>query len=168
LCSELLFNIAPRGEEYDKRDPSALLGIMKENFARFIINYVTHFRQATFNFVIWNFTLIKITKMKKLFLCLVTAFLSSAYFSMESKAATRTDSHSKIAVKSVESAEARILLARLDYIYAMDKSDLSRIERKQLRMEVRSIKSRMNEPGGAKYLSVGAVVIMAMLIILLL
>jgi len=106
--------------------------------------------------------------MKKLILCLVIAFLSSAYFSTESKAATRTDSHSRVDIKSVESAEADVLLARLDFINTMDKSDLSRIESKQLRMEVRSIKSRMNELGGGNYLSVGAVVIMALLIILLL
>jgi hypothetical protein len=66
------------------------------------------------------------------------------------------------------SAEANVILARLDEINAMDKSKLNSSEKKQLRKEVRSIKTQLRENHGGVYLSVGAIIIIVLLLILLL
>lgn len=66
------------------------------------------------------------------------------------------------------SAEATQLLQRLDELKAMDKSNLSRAEKKALRQEVRAVKSELREIGGGVYLSVGAIIIIVLLLILLL
>ena len=69
-----------------------------------------------------------------------------------------------------ENVEARIkfLTERLDEIKTLDKSQLSRIERKNLRKEVREIKKELAVASGGVYLSVGALVLIGLLLILLL
>ena len=69
-----------------------------------------------------------------------------------------------------ENVEARIsfLNERLDEIKALDKSKLTKIERKNLRKEVREIKKELAVAGGGIYLSVGALVLIGLLLILLL
>ena len=70
--------------------------------------------------------------------------------------------------RTAQSSQANTLLIRLDEIKAMDKSNLSVVERKQLREEVRSIKSQLKAIGGGVYLSVGALLIIILLLILIL
>lgn len=65
-------------------------------------------------------------------------------------------------------AEAQALLSRLDEIKAMDMSSLGKTEKRQLRKEVRAIKSDLRDIGGGVYLSVGAIIIIILLLILLL
>lgn len=67
-----------------------------------------------------------------------------------------------------EAREAKELTLRLEEIKAMDKTELSRAERKQLRREVRDIRQRLGEIGGGVYLSVAAIIIIVLLLILLL
>jgi hypothetical protein len=68
-----------------------------------------------------------------------------------------------------EEAKAEVLISRLNAIKAMDKSELSSSEKKQLRKEVRSIRGELNTMGGEGiYLSVGAIIIIVLLLILLL
>ncbi len=50
----------------------------------------------------------------------------------------------------------------------MDKSNLSSLEKKQLRKEVRATNKQLKELNGGIYLSVGAVIIILLLLILLL
>ena len=50
-------------------------------------------------------------------------------------------------------AEVKVLLDRLNEIKAMDKSALTRVEKKALRKEVRSIKSTLRSSGNGVYLS---------------
>ena len=66
------------------------------------------------------------------------------------------------------SAEATQLLHRLDEIKAMDKSNLERTQKKALRQEVKGIKKELRAASGGVYLSVGAIIIIALLLILLL
>ncbi len=83
--------------------------------------------------------------------------------------ASDTDPGSTITVvKREESAEVKALLLRLDEINSLDKSELKSSEKKDLRVEVRSIKSQLNEIGDGLYLSVGAIVIILLLLIILL
>ena len=65
-------------------------------------------------------------------------------------------------------ARAEMLTARLEEIKAMDKSNLTRTERKALRKEVKGIKTELATTKNGVYLSVGAIIIIVLLLILLL
>jgi hypothetical protein len=71
-------------------------------------------------------------------------------------------------IETADAARANVLLNRLEEIKAMDKSDLSSSERKALRKEVRATKKEMKDLGGGVYLSVGAILIVILILILLL
>jgi len=111
--------------------------------------------------------------MKKLTIGIMTTLLLLLFISVQVKAGTKTITPSKAATsiaatKTAEAPEAGILLSRLDQIKAMDKSNLNSAERKELRMEVRSIKSQLSDMGGGVYLSVGAILLIILLLIILL
>ena len=58
---------------------------------------------------------------------------------------------------------------RVEEIRKMDKSDLSRVEKKELRKELKELKSQARAiGGGGVYLSVGAILIIILLLILIL
>jgi hypothetical protein len=67
-----------------------------------------------------------------------------------------------------EDPRAQQLIQRLEVINAMDKSEMTRLEKKSLRKEVRDIKKEMKTISGGVYLSVGAIIIIILLLILLL
>jgi uncharacterized protein YfkK (UPF0435 family) len=72
-------------------------------------------------------------------------------------------------VETVKSEKANVLTARLEVINAMDKSNLSSSEKKTLRKEVRAIKKELKAMGsGGVYLSVGALLLVIILLIILL
>lgn len=64
-------------------------------------------------------------------------------------------------------AEVKVMLNRLEEIKALDKSTLSRSERKELRKEVRTIKKDLRAAGNGLYISSGAIIIILLLIIIL-
>lgn len=64
-------------------------------------------------------------------------------------------------------AEAKILIDRLKEIRKMDKSEMTRAEKKELRKEVKTIKTTLSTTYNGVYLSVGAVIIIILLLILL-
>lgn len=64
-------------------------------------------------------------------------------------------------------AKATRLKNRLEEIKALDKRHLSPVEKKALRVEVREIKKELASGGGV-YLSVGAIILIVLLLILLL
>ena len=64
-------------------------------------------------------------------------------------------------------AEIQVMLSRLDEIKEMDKSELNRAEKKELRKEVRAINSEIRSSGNGLYLSAGAIIIILLIIILL-
>jgi hypothetical protein len=106
--------------------------------------------------------------MKKFTIYIVTAMLLLTSVSIPLKAAEGTVPVSTTATSPAASAEANALLNRLDEINAMDKSGLSRSEKKLLRKEVRSIKSELKTLNGGVYVSVGAIIIILLLLIILL
>ena len=63
--------------------------------------------------------------------------------------------------------EEKLMFSRLYEIHQMDKTHLSANDRKALRKEVKSIKTKMTEMKGGVYLSVGAVIIIILLLILI-
>ena len=112
--------------------------------------------------------------MKKLFLFIVAASMLLLFIPTQLKAETAS-STAPIAA-TAESAASTALLARLDEIKAMDISVLNSSEKKELRKEVREIKSELkvsgesnssNVHGGGIYLSAGAAIIIVLLLIIL-
>ncbi|MBI5373053.1 MAG: hypothetical protein HZA79_13605 [Sphingobacteriales bacterium] len=67
-----------------------------------------------------------------------------------------------------EDPRAQQLLTRLHDIKNMDKSSLTGSEKKTLRKEVKGIRKEMKEIKGGVYLSVGAILIVILLLILIL
>jgi hypothetical protein len=84
----------------------------------------------------------------------LSASLTPANYSDTSQAATE--------------AKTAALVQRLETIKAMDKSAMSRTEKKSLRKETREIRKEMKGLSGGVYLSVGALIIVILLLILLL
>lgn len=68
----------------------------------------------------------------------------------------------------IDSSNSKELVARLEEIKAMDMSAMSRVEKKELRNEVRATKKQLRENDGGIYLSVGAIIIIVLLLIILL
>lgn len=71
-------------------------------------------------------------------------------------------------VKTEMPAEIKAKLDRLEEIKNMDRSELTRAEKRALRKEVRAIKGEVAAAKGGVYLSVGAIIIIILLLILLL
>ncbi len=67
-----------------------------------------------------------------------------------------------------EDPRAQQLLQRLEAIKGMNKSELTRLEKKSLRKEVKEIRKELKEVKGGVYLSVGAIIIIILLLILIL
>ncbi|MDI1317871.1 hypothetical protein [Flavobacterium sp.] len=65
-------------------------------------------------------------------------------------------------------ADVQVLYDRLEVIKKTDKSEMTRVEKKELRKEVRTIKSELKSRNGGVYLSVGAIIIIVLLLIILL
>jgi len=66
-----------------------------------------------------------------------------------------------------QTKEALVLMNRIETIQAMDVSAMSNSEKRALRKEVKSIEKQMKALGGV-YISVGAIIIILLLIILFL
>jgi predicted PurR-regulated permease PerM len=69
---------------------------------------------------------------------------------------------------NTENPRAQQLIQRLEEINGMNKSEMTRLEKKGLRKEVKEIKKEMKVISGGVYLSVGAIIIIILLLILLL
>ena len=106
--------------------------------------------------------------MKKIIFCALTSLLLCNSIVAQTQTKQAPVSASMMTGKPNESAKAAVLLARLDKINAMDKSALTATEKKQLRKEVRTIKSTLHDLNDGVYLSVGAIIIILLLLILLL
>ncbi|MGV3547951.1 MAG: hypothetical protein ACO1N4_12865 [Pedobacter sp.] len=74
----------------------------------------------------------------------------------------------KTELTAEQRAELNRIVSRVDEIKAMDKSKLSKEERKELRKELKELKKSARAVGGGVYLSVGAIIIIILLLILIL
>jgi len=117
--------------------------------------------------------------MKKLTLIVMSAFVMLFVIPTQLKAETETAPVAVVAPVPVATVDASVLVARVEAIKAMDISTLSTTERKELRKELRAIKSDLKDrkksdvyasttSNGGIYLSVGAIIIIILLLILLL
>ncbi len=100
--------------------------------------------------------------MKKIIL--YASFLLMSIVPMQLSAGTDVDIMTS---KPAMSAEVKILMNRLEEIKETDLSALNSTEKKELKKEVRFIKSEMRAIGGGVYISVGAIILILLLILLL-
>jgi len=64
--------------------------------------------------------------------------------------------------------EVQAMFNRLDEIKMMDKSKLNTIQKKELRKDIKTIKAELRTTNNGIYLSVGAIIIIVLLLILIL
>jgi nicotinate-nucleotide pyrophosphorylase len=106
--------------------------------------------------------------MKKITIYIMTAVSLLSFVPTTSKAEANINSKEKIEMTAEQAQQAQVMMNRLEEIKAMDKSNMTRTEKKALRKEVKTIKAAMSELSGGVYLSVGAIIIIVLLLILLL
>jgi hypothetical protein len=110
--------------------------------------------------------------MKKNICSSLVALVLTLFISISASAATpstTTENPAKLSKKEkvMASEEGKIILSRLEEIKAMDKSEMTAKEKKQLRKEVRALKTQAAQLGGGVYISAGALIVILLLILLL-
>ncbi len=132
------------------------------------------------------FNLKKLVKMRNSVFSLMVAAILLMAFPTQSKADDETKKEAAPEVKTEAAVEVDNMINRLEEIKAMDLSELTRTEKKELRKEVRSIKKDLNEyskgdgtavaTADAKgegeavtgvYISGGAIIVILLLLLLL-
>lgn len=108
----------------------------------------------------------KYKMMKKITFCLMMIMLSLNTFSNE----LNPEKNVTLAASNTKDipADVKVMLNRLEEIKAMDKSELNYSEKKELRKEVRAINSTLRTTSNGIYLSVGAIIIILLILILIL
>jgi len=103
--------------------------------------------------------------MKKLIYSLVLIFTltisaNTVSAANSNKAKTEMTAEQKVQLERIQN--------RVEEIRSMDKSQLSREEKKALKTELKGLKQQAKAMGGGVYLSVGAIIIIILLLILIL
>ncbi|MFA6400416.1 MAG: hypothetical protein WCX31_02155 [Salinivirgaceae bacterium] len=105
--------------------------------------------------------------MKKIAICLMATGLLLTFQPLQAKAEPTVPKTAIVATKSENSnSDDKALILRLEEIKEMDHSQLNMREKRALRKEVRAIQNQMNQSGGL-YISVGALIIIILLVILI-
>lgn len=102
--------------------------------------------------------------MKKLIYSFALIFMLG--ISVNTVSAATTNDKAEMTVE--QKAQLEKITSRVEEIRAMDKSQLSRAEKKELRKELKEMKHEARAMGGGIYLSVGAIIIIILLLILIL
>lgn len=106
--------------------------------------------------------------MKRLFMCIMTVSALLTLTPTQTMAAEETNPVSVPVAKITDTERNDALVKRLNEINAMDKSAMSASEKRELRKEVRSMKREVKDGSGGLYISVGAAILIVLLLILLL
>jgi hypothetical protein len=147
----------------------------------FVGEYFTHrtglarLETEWMDFCFWEVSLtIKQTIMKSRIYRTVIAsifmFITIASNASVTNIVSLTDNKKPVTEMTTAEKETRIkeISARVNEIKAMDKSSLTRVERKALRAELKDMRKEAKAIGGGVYLSVGAIIIIILLLILIL
>jgi len=102
--------------------------------------------------------------MKKLIYSFALIFMLGISINTVSAATTKD----KVEMTVEQKAQLEKITSRVEEIKAMDKSHMSKAERKELRKELKEMKKEARAMGGGVYLSVGAIIIIILLLILIL
>jgi hypothetical protein len=101
----------------------------------------------------------------------ITSFLISLLFLLVALVSPVQASLLRPATDSIpanEEARVKILTQRLEEIKSTDKTTLSRVEKKGLRKETKDIKKEIKSMSNGVYISIGALIIIILLLILIL
>jgi hypothetical protein len=98
----------------------------------------------------------------------VASFVMIASLVLPIAASSEVPVSSKPTSEKAVDPKVAVLMQRLTEIKAMHRTEMTSLERKNLRKEVKEIKSEMKGISGGVYLSVGAIIIVILLLILLL
>ncbi|MBK9012980.1 MAG: hypothetical protein IPM82_02260 [Saprospiraceae bacterium] len=105
--------------------------------------------------------------MKKLIMCAMATLMLFAGITTPLMSVTTPHPIPLDSTRTAAVAEVNSLTLRLNEIKGMDKSNMSREEKKTLRKEVRSIKKEMKQLSGGVYISASALLIILILILVL-
>lgn len=103
--------------------------------------------------------------MKKSKITLATAII---LFSLGMSPVSATENGKTPIESTMTPGEIQVLIDRVEEIKKMDKSALTKAEKKDLRNELRETKKEITRNNGGVYLSVGALILVIVLLILLL
>ncbi len=106
--------------------------------------------------------------MKKFILGLMAIGILTVTFTSPVYAITPPTTEAVVPAPKEDLLEAEALMARLGEIRAMDLAGLAKAEKKQLRNEVKAIKQDLRKASQGVYLSIGAILIIILLLILVL
>ncbi len=104
--------------------------------------------------------------MKRLIYSLVLIFTLA--ISANTVSAAEKKDNAKTEMTAEQQIQLKMITSRVEEIKAMDKSNLTKAERKDLRNELKEMKKQARAMGGGVYLSVGAIIIIILLLILIL
>ncbi|WKK74571.1 hypothetical protein QYS49_23025 [Marivirga salinae] len=105
--------------------------------------------------------------MKNFKVYIATVALAFSFFPVSLKADTGNNVKTTEPTKNTQ-IRAELLINRLEEIKDIDKSDMNSSEKKEIRKEVRAAHKELKESSGGVYLSVGAILLIALLLILFL
>ncbi len=106
-------------------------------------------------------------KMKKIIVCTMASILSFTFVPKQMEAAT--GSNTTVAItKSADQQKADALCARLVEIRDMDRSQMTREQKKDIRKEVKNIQQQLADISGGVYISAGALILILILLIIFL
>ncbi len=108
--------------------------------------------------------------MKKIAIIFIKLSLMLVFipFQINAQIATVNTETANSSAESKAAIEANVLLARLNEIKEMDKSNLTSSDKKELRKEIKALRTNLKEKSSGVYLSVGAIIIILLLLILIL
>ena len=105
---------------------------------------------------------------KLFFACLmIFALLAPTTFGTNSNSESKNLTNSNKKENKLSEEEVSRLTKRVEEIRDMDKSNLTVIEKRELRKELKTTKENVRKDGGYIYVSAGTVIIILLLIILL-
>lgn len=104
--------------------------------------------------------------MKKLIYSLAMIFTLT--ITADTVSAADKNNKAKTEMTAAEKVQLERIKSRVEEIRDMDKSGMSRAEKKELRKELKELKTEARAMNGGVYLSVGAIIIIILLLILIL
>ncbi|HBB91154.1 MAG TPA: hypothetical protein DC042_05410 [Bacteroidales bacterium] len=105
--------------------------------------------------------------MKKLAMFILMGLAMLIVMPSNLNAAVVTKKVTHTAVYANEGINTTVLINRLEEIRAMNRSDMTTVEKRQLRQEVRAIRSNLTG-GGVIYISAGTLLLIILLLLILL
>jgi hypothetical protein len=97
---------------------------------------------------------------------LIFTLSSTITFASKKEAKTATAAVAKTENK-LSAEEVAVMTARVEEIRDMDKSNMTTMEKRELRKEVKAIKENVRKDGGVIYISVGTVLLIVLILLLI-